>query len=591
MCEILYKSEQEKGDNICIEEKLLQCVAFDQDAFRDLRIIAAEERQKDWDNKFLRELQECSWFEFIYSRRELPDRTDNSAKILKHLHIDNIVLLGSSMDGLYLEKGFPVVDTNSGAVNETDLDVIFEFKGIDILQRMPEDVNFPYLLVKESKFPGYVLLQILSCRQNEDKAPEYFEPKALQTHLALTLQSSRFCVFNFLNASHGESFLPKGPALSGACEDELGIHQLDYVVVLTMADWPNIANSFLFRQRPSGWPTREMIQELKKLGCGFVAAGHEESPMKELEWRVSFSVLEKRLLRELSEAQLRSYLFFKSMYKLLLLEPKCLTSYMMKNILLWVIETVPLDTWRFDNILQCVLALVDKLAQCLQTRTIPNYFVPKRNMIGHIKHNIVKEVYKKVWIIQNNVLGTILSCSEMGQFMAIHDTSLKTLYQTWSGFPLDKTKMILSALHYIMYLNLRLHARRYHIKLSFNTLVACLRKNCRSLFSSVCPKSAWYLIQAIKLLPDASLVRLCTEDSHYVLHTLGMRVQVMQVVTSELYQGFLKKVISDQEFVTNEQVIAIPEFNTLVDWVDMTSVWSGGQPLSSDHIKTPIQLD
>ncbi|KAL3842927.1 hypothetical protein ACJMK2_020901 [Sinanodonta woodiana] len=589
MCEIL--QEHEKGGNICIKEKILQCVAFDQDAFRDLRIIVAEERQTDWDNRFLRELQEYSGSEFIYSRRELPDRTDKSTEILKHLHVDNIVFLGSSMDGLYLEKGFPVVDTNSGAVNETDLDVIFEFKGIDILQTIPDDVKFPHLLVKESHFPGYVLLQIVSCNQNEDKTPEYFEPKVLQAHLALTLQSSRFIVFNVLNAPHGESFLPKGPALLGACEDELGIHWMDYVPVLTMTDWPNIASSFIFRQRPSGWPTREIIQELTNLGCGFVATGHEESPTKELEWRVSFSALEKRLLRKLTEAQLRSYLFFKSIYKLLLVEPNCLTSYMMKNVLLWVIETVPLDTWRFNNILQCVLALVDELAKCLQTRNIPNYFVPERNMIGHMKQNIIEELYKKVWNIQNDVLGTIFSCSEMVQFMAIREVSLKPLYQKLSGLSMDEARMILSGFHYIMYLVLRLYARRYQMKLTLTTLDACFRKKCRSLFSSVCPKSAWYLIEAIKLLPDASLVQFSAQDGQYVLHTLGMRHQIMQVVTTELYQGFLKKVISDQEFVTNDQVIAIPEFDTLVDWVDMTSVWSGGQPLSSDHIKTSIQLD
>ncbi|KAL3842928.1 hypothetical protein ACJMK2_020902 [Sinanodonta woodiana] len=582
MCEIL--SEHDKGGNICIEEKIIQCVAFDQDAFRDLRIIAAEERQKDWDNKFLREVQECSGSEFIYSRKELPDRTDTSTEILKHLHIDNIVLLGSTMDGLYLEKGFPVLDTNREGVNDTDLDAIFEFKGIDILQRMPDDVNFPYLLVKESHFPGYVLLQIVSCNQNEDKEPEYFEPKVLKAHLALTLHTSRFYVSTYLNAPHGESFLSKGPALSGAWEDELGIHWMDYVPVLTMNDWPNIARSFIFRQRPSGWPTREIIQELKNLGCGFVATGHDESPMKELEWRVSFSVLEKRLLRELTEAQLRSYLFFKSIYKLLLVKPKCLTSYMMKNILLWVIETVPLDTWRFNNILQCVLALVDELAKCLQTRNIPNYFVPKRNMIGHMKQNNIKELYKKVWNIQNDVLGTIFSCSEMVQFMAIREVSLKPLYQKCSGLSMDEARMILSAFHYIMYLVLRLYARRYQMKLTLNTLAACFRKKCRSLFSSVCPKSAWYLIEAIKLLPDASLVRFSAEDGQYVLHTLGMRHQVMQVVTTELYQGILKKVISDK-------VIAIPEFDTLVHLMNMKSIWSGGHPLSCDHKVTSIQLD
>ncbi|CAG2197111.1 unnamed protein product [Mytilus edulis] len=55
------------------------------------------------------------------------------------------------------------------------------------------------------------------------------------------------------HSTNDEPVMVDAHALSGAVEDGLGTHYSDYVVALTMNEWPQMAKSFINRDR-HGWP-------------------------------------------------------------------------------------------------------------------------------------------------------------------------------------------------------------------------------------------------------------------------------------------------------------------------------------------------
>ena len=578
-------------------ERYMDCIFFDQDAFLDVRMLAADQRQTEWRDAFLPEIKVTSNIQVIYSRVEAMSKEKciwkKDADILKKMSVQDMQLLGSSHDGLYLEKGFPIVDLNKGEVNETDIDVVFQFKGVDIRQtRLPLEYQTPYLLVENSKFPGYVNLQIMP--NHSPESPVYFEPLALKRQLFYAVTNAKFVVYE--SDQHRQfndftEFLRSGPALHGAIEDELGIHFIDYVASLSMKEWPRVAKSFVTRERTSGWPSPDMIQEITSRGCGFVAVGHPLSPTTNLEWRVSFSDAERMLIRKLNSVQIRAYLFLKSFFKLRLSEPAVLTSYMMKNVLLWVMELVPLDTWRQDKMLDCVEALIDLLTVYLEDAFIPNYFVPNRNMIRHKAKRDIMVLFQNVKVIQEDVLTAVFECADELEFQGMRDISLSKLQHRLLSASKDEVRMTLGLSFFIMHVSIRLQAIRYLLKLSFKTFCACVEKDIACLLHAVPPRAVWYFTESLKLLPDMPLLTFHNDGETIVLDVTEIRRRAAEFIKAGPYDGLLKAVIDDQEFVTDTKVTVMPTMRTLIDWVDMTSVWNGGLPLCSDHLYAPDIMD
>ena len=590
-------------------EHFLKCILFDQDAFRDIRMVAADFRQQHWDKAYLPELLETSKSELLYIRskpkhfqlKPITDINTVEGYILRHnIVLDKVVLLGSNQDGLYLEKAFDEALSDTGyysvpdnvgnlrtgirtKINDTDLDIVFEFHGVHITDNPSLSADEPYLTVEYSHYPGYVRLRIRgNPYENVNESP-YLIPKNLKNKLSNVLTRCQFFV------KHGES---SGPAFQGNLEDEFGVFDIDYVACLTMKEWPSVAESFIHRERLSGWPTPDIVAEVVSTGCGFVAVGHRKSETSHTEWRISFSAAEKMLIRKLTNEQVRAYLFYKSIFKTHLREPEGLSSYMMKNILLWTIELIPYESWRADNIFGCVEAMVDLLAAYLYRRIIPNYFVVKRNMVGHIDENVLSLLYTKVLEIQTDVLTAILSCIDNKEFAGMYNVPFYLVKDKFN-FNTENAKILLSMAYFTMYLNVRIQVYRYICALDFRIFKECENCACRSLFAVVTPKAVWYLIEALKTLPSNSVdaLRLQQSQDQFVLDISGFRTEVVAFIKSDMYRGILSRVLDDQEFITNETIFSIPEFGEFIDWVDMTLTWQGGPGVNPGNFTAAVELD
>jgi len=69
----------------------------------------------------------------------------------------------------------------------------------------------------------------------------------------------------------------------------------DYVYAYRRRTLPPESNAWFTRFRPGCWPTPDMLQVARELGCFLIPDGHCYSEHSCIEWRVSLSVIERHL--------------------------------------------------------------------------------------------------------------------------------------------------------------------------------------------------------------------------------------------------------------------------------------------------------
>ncbi|KAH3739673.1 hypothetical protein DPMN_046328 [Dreissena polymorpha] len=95
-------------------------------------------------------------------------------------------------------------------------------------------------------------------------------------------------------------------------------------------------------KRARRWPSPEIVKTVVSIGSLVTHVGFKGSENKNVEWRVCFNTGEAYLMNCLNNTQINSYVLLKLIVKNVL-NPisKELTSYIVKNILLWLAETNP----------------------------------------------------------------------------------------------------------------------------------------------------------------------------------------------------------------------------------------------------------
>lgn len=199
---------------------------------------------------------------------------------------------------------------------------------------------------------------------------------------------------------------------------------IDHVPAVKCSTWPSAAWEFTVRERPSGWPPKNVIQEIVAKGCHVVPKSTKPTPQTKLkqafhcylntddyiDWRLSFSLAEKILVSNLNSTQVKCYMLLKildgELTRVLFREkeregtlpddPFYLSSYHLKTTFFWVCEEIPLEDWSEDNLGACLLKVVEKLVLFLEKTTIPNYFIPSSNLI---------EIRSKMTTVEASELG------------------------------------------------------------------------------------------------------------------------------------------------------------------------------------------
>jgi hypothetical protein len=132
------------------------------------------------------------------------------------------------------------------------------------------------------------------------------------------------------------------------------------------------------------WPDSEVLEQCISLGCQLAPVGSTESPHEHLEWRISFILMEKILLQSLSHSQFMCYGLLKIYLKEVLGSFEeindLVSSYFMKTVLLWEIQTHSQHNFGEDSLLQVFRNCLQRLYTLVKTAHCPSFFIPENNM-------------------------------------------------------------------------------------------------------------------------------------------------------------------------------------------------------------------
>ena len=274
-------------------------------------------------------------------------------------------------------EGTKTAGLNSDVDNLISQDILEVFQAeseIKVSESRPDCL----LLVSDPQTkPGYAKLQlVLDGILQADVIPDLGVPPN-----EFQLDNNRRVVITKRYYWASQADEEHGPAFSTPATH--GYSAKDMVQAFRCRKWPEAAMKWFERINHKHWPTKEMLDEMKLHGFFLVPVGHEASPEKLLEWRISLSKQERILMMNLNPTQHKCYILLKMIKKDILtamIGTESLTSYHCKTCLFYMIEETHESVWTLDNILMCLQNCLQYLLACVTTRQCPNYFIPEENM-------------------------------------------------------------------------------------------------------------------------------------------------------------------------------------------------------------------
>ncbi|KAH3708341.1 hypothetical protein DPMN_067789 [Dreissena polymorpha] len=157
---------------------------------------------------------------------------------------------------------------------------------------------------------------------------------------------------------------------------------------------PNILSKWA--ARPRSWPPPEVVQQVVSLGGFLTPVGFKGSKYPHVEWRVCFNAGEIELVNNLNETQIKLYVLLK-MVKDDVLHPrkKEVSSYTLKNIVLWIAENNPQSLFDERSMLHWFQEGLNALRVALFTRELPYYMIPEINLLAACG---LEEEQQRTWI-------------------------------------------------------------------------------------------------------------------------------------------------------------------------------------------------
>ena len=221
--------------------------------------------------------------------------------------------------------------------------------------------------------PGFVLLRLL----NDSPLP--------YINLACVKNGERHYVastkWRDLFTSCYKGFITHGPCSSTTA----GMMEGDLAICLKSDRLPEAAHGFIRRLQGVGWPTTAILEKIVFGGCHFVAIGAKESPTEQLEWRISFSSVEKLLIQSMNHVQFLCYgllkIFLNEVIDMNVEIKGLLCSYFLKTALSWELSHSSIS-WDSSNFLACFWICFQRILHWINNEYCPNFFIPENNMFA-----------------------------------------------------------------------------------------------------------------------------------------------------------------------------------------------------------------
>ncbi|XP_056016444.1 uncharacterized protein LOC130053352 [Ostrea edulis] len=264
------------------------------------------------------------------------------------------------------------------------------------------------LSVSSESPPGFTLLQLLS-------------PRASNRVISalVTMNGGRYISSSKYREITCSLVLPNstvhGPCGSGA----IGILEYDTAQCFVCDFWPPSASSWI--DRCHTWPQPQVVRDIVRSGCHFVAIGHKLGNHESNEWRISFSLAEQKLVYSMNHCQFLTYGLLKLFLKEVINNglgdnEKLLCSYHMKTAVFWTIQRNTIPNWCPQNLLKCFWYCFKLILKWVYEGVCPNFFIPENNMF---LSNIHGEA-------QNRLFVRLFGFYEKGLASLLHSPSLRS---------------------------------------------------------------------------------------------------------------------------------------------------------------------
>ncbi|XP_056013677.1 uncharacterized protein LOC130052532 [Ostrea edulis] len=225
--------------------------------------------------------------------------------------------------------------------------------------------------------PGFARLQLLTPSNREivisslleRNNAEYISSSLLRMRLHQSMKG-----FNPAN---------EGEKLHGPCHNyTYRSIEADVAWCFHSRHWPSPALPWVDRCLIRTWPSRSVLQSITDEGFHLVPiANRQTHENSDLEWRISFSQAEQKLVYYMNHCQFLCYGILKIILKEVISDD-LLCSYCMKTILFWRIQESSSTPWLPSTLLQHVWFCFKFLMQCVYTGYLPNFFIPENNMFA-----------------------------------------------------------------------------------------------------------------------------------------------------------------------------------------------------------------
>eukprot|EP00105_Crassostrea_gigas_P027569 XP_011448944.1 PREDICTED: uncharacterized protein LOC105343323 [Crassostrea gigas] len=210
---------------------------------------------------------------------------------------------------------------------------------------------------------------------------------------------------------------PHGPCSSGS----IGNVEYDYALCFISDFWPPSASSW--KDRCHSWPPRQVVNEIIRNGCHFVAIGHKSGNHADNEWRISFSRAEYKLVYSMNHTQFLTYgllkLFLKEIINnVLRVGDKLLCSYHIKTAVFWAIQQNALPHWHPKNLLVGFWVCFKLLLKWVYEGNCPNFFIPENNMfLNNIYGEAQMTLFTQLYILYEKGIALLLHSPSINSYI------------------------------------------------------------------------------------------------------------------------------------------------------------------------------
>ena len=353
--------------------------------------------------------------EQVYIRRTATNLRDHIIRMEKEWTNGRLVpcFSGSKAEGLRFES--------------SDEDWMYIYRNFKVIP--PDycitlgDRNIKFLLLMENEMtkPGFTLLKLVNFIGATDIVSNG-SSIVVRMLDGLYVSCKMWREINIDSKKHTHKIFLHGPCASGFLQ---GGQEFDWAHCLKCDVWPKNAQSSIKRLHQSSWPSLNTIRDIVSDGVLFVPIGAKQSIFEDVEWRMSFSLAEKRLIHSMNHTQFLCY----GLLKLFLKEAidtnedvkGLLCSYFLKTALFWEITASP-NQWNPSSLLSYFWKCFSRLLQWVKSSYCPNFFIPENNMFeGKIEGHNRNKLLQSLSTLHHEGYRCLLRCSSLVSYPGMLD--------------------------------------------------------------------------------------------------------------------------------------------------------------------------